>query len=486
MTPELMREMAKELRPYLVEDVAAQGVGYKHDASGTPISVGYVHGPNGNFTWPGVDPVVFHTTIGSRGIIGQLPTRSSVYQFPTYQTITGVTADVGSEKTNVCDDAPVAGLIKGCMVSSVFGRYERSTHEVEINRLGQRNDRADPMDLRIVGTPMAQSGLFAGPNADPRAPGNLLGSEMAHLLWQRNVSMHRLLSKQLWRGNPANNTAGGGYKEMTGIASLVTTGYKDAQTGATCAALDSIVHNMAYRRLDASGSGDAYLDIITYIFMVLENLADDTGVSPVRWVMAMRPELFQELVNVWVCAYLTYRCAVDGNERLNIDGAEQVRMRNEMLQGKYLLVGGRRVEVVLDQGIAFTSNTTNASVTSGCFASDIYILPMSVVGGESVMFLEYFDQGNADIREALGEGGILGRVEGPFLTVMKQKNFCVQWQTKIEPRLVLRTPWLAARIQNVQYCPTMNARQPFPEDPYHKNGGLTSREAPSYYRVWAS
>ena len=62
---------------------------------------------------------------------------------------------------------------------------------------------------------------------------------------------------------------------------------------------------------------------------------------------------------------------------------------------------------------------------------------------------------------------ILGRIEGAFLSWPRQTNQCVVWQTKVEPRLVLRTPWLAARLQNVVYCPTQHVRESFPADPYH-------------------
>ena len=45
-------------------------------------------------------------------------------------------------------------------------------------------------------------------------------------------------------------------------------------------------------------------------------------------------------------------------------------------------------------------------------------------------------------------------------------------------------PWLAARLQNVQYCPLQHTRQPFPDDPYFVDGGRTSRPGPSFYDIW--
>lgn len=481
-----LQGLAQAIRPYLVSEGAKQGMGYKHTATGTPITTGYSHGPGGVLTFPGVDPQVFHTAVGNIGILGSLPTKPSVFTNPTYETITGVQADASStEKNGVCDDAIVAGLMKGCIVTSVFGRYERSTPEMEINRLGQRIDRADPMDLALVGTPFAGSSPF-GNLATNATPGDILTNEISRKFFERNLSLHRLLSRQIWRGNPANNKAGGGYKELTGLSTLVNTGYKDAQTGTSCPSIDSQVMDFNNARIDAAGNGTQIVEAMAYLMNYLEALANDTGVAPVRWVIVMRDMLFFELTKVWPCSYLTTGCQVASGATLFVTADEQIRMRDDMRTNRYLMVNGRRYDVLLDDGISFDTNTTSASVTSGCERSDIYVLPMSVAGGVSTLFLEYFDYSNASMSSALEGNMILARVEGAFLTVPKQKNFCVQWQSKIEPRLVLRTPWLAGRIKNVQYCPLLQPRQPFPDDPYFVDGGVTSRSGPSYYRVWAS
>jgi hypothetical protein len=110
---------------------------------------------------------------------------------------------------------------------------------------------------------------------------------------------------------------------------------------------------------------------------------------------------------------------------------------------------------------------------------------MSVVGGRSTTFLEFFQYTNPAITTALGNM-ILGRVEGAFITWPVQTRGCLQWESKIEPRLVLRTPWLAARLQNVVYCPVQHVRDAFPDDPYFTDGGRTSRPGPSYYNIWSS
>lgn len=458
--------------------------GLKHDASGTPISVGYTHGPGGTLIYPGVDPAVFHTVVGNRGLLGQLPATPSVYANPTFTVITGVGTDTGDEKDGVCDDAPVAGLARGCILTSVFGRYERSTPELELNRLGLLVDRADPMDLTLVGSPVDQVGLFSRGPGNPNVPGDVLRNEVSRKFWELGISLNRLLAQRLWSGNPINNTAGGGSKDMTGVDMLVTTGHVDALTGQACPAVDSDVKDFNFAGIEDSGSD--IVDALTYIYYTRRDLAERTGVTPVRWVWVMRPELFYELTKVWPCAYFTYQCNMSFNDqaRVNIDGRDQSQLRDDMRRGRYLLIDGERVDVVLDDGISTDTQTTNGNVPAACFASSIYLIPMSVVGGRAVTYLEYMDYANPSIQAALGGEMVLARAEGPWLTVPRQKNFCVQWQSKIEPRLIMRTPWLAGRLDNVVACPLQRTRSPFPDDPYFVGGGIESRPGPSYYQLW--
>ena len=470
--------------PAVLELLAAE-LGAKHDAPGSPITTGYTHGPGGHLSFPGVDPAVFHTVMGARSMLSQLPATPSQYTNPTFQVITGVQDITGGEPDGVCDASPVAGLMKSCMLTSVFGKYKRQTSELELDRVGQRTDRADPMDLALVGSPLADTGIFSAGAQDPNFPADMLTNEVSRKFWERNVAIHRLLSRQLWTGTPVNNTGAGGYKELTGFESLINTGNVDAENGQSCAAIDSYLTNFNFQRFDLDGGGTALVEAITDMYYQVKDRAERMGVNPVRWVFAMRPQLFYELTNVWPCSYLTYRCQVAGNERVNIDGADQVRFRDEMRTGKYLLIDGERVPVITDDGMSELTDEESADVPAGCFGTDIFLIPMSVVGGRAVTFLEYFQYANPAIQDSLGNM-VLGRVEGAFITWPVQTRACYQWETKIEPRLVVRTPWLAARLQNVVYCPVQHARDAFPDAPYFTDGGRVSRAGPSFFSLWQS
>lgn len=458
-------------------------VGYKHDASGTPAATGYVHGPGGLLSYPGIDQDVFHTVLSPLpGLLNQLPTRGSSYLTPLYEVLTGIQADPSSsEITAPCDDPLAGGLMKAGIITAPYGRYERRTREMELNSIGFMNDRAEPMDLRLVGQIAFGS---PGTLGDPRDAGNPLLNEMAKALRERAVSFHRLISRQLWQGNPANNNDSA-YMEMAGLDLLINTGYVDAINNQRLTAIDSDVKDFNYDCLPEHCSD--LVDAISYLYRYVRNNASRTGVEPVRWVLAMREELFWEVTKCWPCSYYLGGCTVsdaDG-QRVTIDARDQIDLRDQMRNGRFLLIDGTRLDVILDDGIAESTNVNDANVNPAHYASDIYLIPMSVSGGTAVTYLEYLDYGNPSIASALGTSLLPDvRVSGAFIEWSARKNLCFWFAAKIEPRLVLRTPWLAGRITNVCYQPLQHTRQPFPDDPYFVNGGNTTRPGPSYYVHW--
>ena len=115
---------------------------------------------------------------------------------------------------------------------------------------------------------------------------------------------------------------------------------------------------------------------------------------------------------------------------------------------------------------------------------------MTVQGNKSVLFWEYFDWNGpgaalnaATVAAAPMMANYFWTDGGQYLWHLKPPvNWCIQWIGLIEPRLVLLTPHLAARIENVLYQPLMTMREPFPTDTYFVNGGVQNRQtAPSFY-----
>ncbi len=471
-----------QVRGVLAELLGFKEQRFKHDATGgNPSTTGYAHGPGGFLRIPGVDPDLYNLTIGTiPGLFNELPVRSSLFMNPQFEVLTGFPAGSGDEPATVCDDAPIGGTGRSAIFTAFFGKYKRATREIEIGRLGQLNDRAEPMDLRMVGGPMGRT-----PFSSMEVQGNILNNEYELVLYERAIEFHRLLSKQLWVGNPANNN-GEAYKEFAGLELQVNTGWKDAYTGSAVDNMDPDIKDFNYARLDQNG--DDLVTQLSYMHHYLKDKAERTRVTPVRWVLAMRPTLFWEITSIWPCSYFTTVCnGAAGNLTQNIDVADQLRMRDEMRAGSFLLINGERIQVIQDDGISETSNTTDSNVTSGCFASDIFFLPMSVQGGRSTLYLEHFQFVNPSIDSALANGLMLARVtgNGAFLEVPAQTNNCFKLQAEIQPRVVFRAPWLSGRITDVQYCPLQVPDQPFPDDPYFEApDGVSTRTGPSLTATW--
>jgi hypothetical protein len=200
----------------------------------------------------------------------------------------------------------------------------------------------------------------------------------------------------------------------------------------------------------------------------------------------MSEDLFYILTSLWPCRYYLGGCTVtdSAGQRINIDAKDAIDLRDQMRSGKFLIMDGVRWEVMHEPAQPELSNTTSSSVPSGCFASDIFFVPMSVLGGQAVTFAEFHDYSEGQIADFTSQGMVLARATdgGMFLESPRQKNLCIQFQATIEARLIMRTPWLAGRIQNVVYCPVQHLPQAFPDQPYLPDGGgITSRSGPSLY-----
>lgn len=472
--------------------------GPQYKAVGDPVGP-YLHGPNGLWSYPGLERPVISTRVVPRSIAGMIPARASNVENPLYPYLTGFTDPDETQPDGPCDDFPSTGFMKNCFQTAQFGRYGYQTQVVDITRLGQIINRGEFTDLFLVNNPLgtasdspAGSGLTWPGQSSQNAS---LINEIMGRFTALGIKFQNKLMKQVWEGNPANNT-NGGYAEFPGLDILIGTGKVDAVTGTSCPSLDSLMVNYNYANASEATGDNSLVNVVTYTARNLRSLADRTNMNPVEWVIAMRETLFYELTAQWPCTYMTYRCMFGDNDqaRVNVDGGDMVRMRDEMRNGSYLVIDGVRWRVVLDDALTEDSNTTNANVPNGSFASDIVFLPLTVRGNQAVTFWEYFawNGPNAALSAAtLSAAPLMGNFfwtdGGQYLWHMKPpENYCVQWTALIKPRLVVQTPHLAARISNVLYSPLMHPRDAFPDDPYYVNGGVTSRNtAPSFYTPWA-
>lgn len=470
---------------------ALVGIATKSVPSSTPGG-NYGHGPGGLFANPALSKGLFSAIVAQpySGLQFVLPVTTTIEENPLDGIITGVTASSGSNPTGICDDPPSSGFMKLCEQSYPLGRLSLQTQVFDYSRGTRVNSRGEHTDFQIFGGPLATY------NQNPLAPSlpNIMGQaandEIAKTMFAFAVNWSTKYAPMIYTGNPvSNNTAGGGYKEFWGLQKLINTGYQDAQTGQACPAADSIVRS--FGNLNVATNGAAIVNGITNTWFELTTRAATTNMLPTEWVITMPYSLFYALTEIWPTSYLTVGATTIPSGSTNfVDSGDQVRMRDDMRgdmqrrTGQYLLIMGQKVPVVLDDA------NPETRVAGDIYSASIYFVPLTAAG-QIVTFLEFFNYDQAGVKQADGiiaPTGMFKTTDGGryLLHIKPPTNFCVQMLAVAEPRLKLRTPYLAARIDNVAYSHLPNILSGDPNSPsYYRDGGRLNYtgyqpQSPSY------
>ena len=455
-------------------EAGGAGVIQKAQTVGAPVGP-YVHGPGGLFGVRGLERDVISTFTQITGSLGEmLPIVESSDTNPLFPYITGFLRSDQQEKNGVCDDPEEAGNFKTCIQTTVFGRKEFKTRQVEVNKIGQRINRGEFMDLRVVNSPLVNgmAGLMRGAFNLNAQNSILAGNEIAMRMVEVAVAFQRWYCPQVYTGNPANSSAGGGYKEFMGLDLLISKTKVDALTGAACPSLYSDIKSFGYKNISSSADPDIYRTLSTMMY-ILESKARQQNLSPVKFALVMRAQLFWELTRFWPVQYNTDGTGVT-SAAYNSLYLENVRMRDAMRDGNYLLINSKPYQVILDDCIMEENHSVNGAIPIGGFASDIYIVPLTARGGSlRTLYWEYYDYRNDVIPQMSGLPTWYWSDNGAFLWSMKAPdNWCMEAIAKTEPRLILRTPQLAGRLTDVVYVPLQHTDDPLPSQYYHVNGGV--------------
>jgi hypothetical protein len=474
-------EVNEQLAALLEKQTAILEGMAKQKAAGATGDAVELHGVGSLFGSHSIEREVVSAHIRPFGLGARLPVFPTVYEQPFFAGITGVTADSGSEPTEPCDDAPRAYL-KGCDLTAQFGRVQRDTGTIEINDVMLRKNRGDFTDLRLYGELIGESGF---------TPSNITSEGVLNIVTKAEmitatISLERLLSQHLWQGHILNNA--GAYKEFPGLMYQVATGQMDAHTGTLCPAMDSDVKDFGYQDVEDRNSLRDIVEHLSYLEAYLQFNAEHMGLQPLQLVMALRPELWYVLSAIWPCAYNTAKCAVMDSSNIdpvpNLDAAAMVRIRDDMRNGMYIDINGRRIPVVTDTGIFEHNNQNNGSLEAGEYASSIFMLPLSA-GGLTTLYMEH-----VDYRAAQPDVNLLRGTQefwtddGKYYWAIEHAKWCYKLSVKSEQRVILRTPQLAGRIDSIKYIPTQHFRSPYPDDPYFVDGGVSMRSDTFTHHVW--
>lgn len=464
-------------------DNGALETGQKHDVLGTSPNIQVPHGlfqdqnVGGLFTRPGADRDVFSAMVMPQGseMLAALWRGVTTILNPEYDILSGVKAGVGSNATNFCGDAPTAGFAKLCTTRAQFGDFMMKINQANLMLTGGRINNAD-LDRNLLNRP----DLF------PMIPDVLgqaqnVNTTLGLALFTTAVHITRVLMRTIIHGSSANtgsNAETGFIREFNGFDRLITNTVVDVE-GNTCDSAKSIVFNWGNADIGGTVQGGDITEILAGIMYQLEQLADDSNISPVSHVLIMHTDLFWALTALWPCAYLTTGCQITNNngERVNVSAESQIQMRDDMRNGRYLWANGRRIPVIPTRAVE------QVALGQG-FSSTIFLVPLTALG-QKVTYLEGFDLNNPDIREFQEVYNPLAfrtMNGGLYAFTHRQTAFCIEGFLASRLRLIMRTPWLAARIDNVNYkLPGfLYGRSPYPNEVYHLNGGRYYSGVPYY------
>lgn len=477
-----MTESVKN-RKYSLDEVKeigeALGLIQKHDPASLTLGAPTLHGPSiggtsttqfGIFSRPGVRPDMFSTFVRPRSLARLLRPERSRYVNENLEVMSGVTAATGSNATGWCGNPPSTGQGKVAQQQYVFGNWYQKTELNAIPNLGQLRNRADvPRDI-----------MNQGPGENPLLPDLMFKladteSQLQYELWRVGVELERSLEYVLVNGTAGGTdttNALGWWSMFAGLSGQIATGKTDSVSGTLVPALDSAVisFNAAVNGTIGGGDGRNLVQALHDLIYGLKQRASGMGMDGVQWAIVMRAEAFRAAVEAYVCNYATYRCSGSQYEEINQDAQVVNSLRLEMMSGQYFLVDDMQVPVIFSEGIV------QDIIAANNFESDMMVVPISWQG-MPLLRLEYFPMDNqyaAEYASFLDGDDTTTLNNGMFIAGVRSAGFCKEYLFGSKMRLILETPWLAGRIDNLQYVFRAPIRNAYPGDThFYANGGVT-------------
>lgn len=473
---------SKEYSPEEVEFLNREGllqIGQKNDPAGSTANASPLNGPfqglstsqYGMFSLAGGRQGVFGALTRPNSWLDVVNVERSEFTNEILDTLTGQTADGATNATNFCGNPPEPGVLKTARQTYAWGSFYGKTRLNAVAEIGQLKDRGD----------MGRTLLNSAPVNNPFIPDIAqritdTRSQLRNELYTFGNALERSTEVVSIQGTAGSeNSRYGWFKEFKGLDGLIKTGHTDSVSTLTAAAMDSIVvaFNAAITGTAAGGDGRTFSEVLDDTMFALEDRARQVGMGgAVQWVIVMRQEQFRKASEVQAAKYNFLRAAGGQYNEINMMGNDVQALRLAMQQGQFLLVNGKQVPVVFSEGCEFTA------LGSGNYKSDFYIVPISW-GGVPLLRLQYFNMANeytSEFINAFGDSQITTINNGMYLVGKRSTGLCLEYHFQARMRLVLDTPWLAARVDDISYSYTNIAtRTALPGTSLYVNGGLSYR-----------
>lgn len=469
----------------VAEVMKEMGVSQKNDPASltltAPALQGVFQGNENNyglFSTPGIRPQRFSALVRPRSLASIIGVTKSEYHQELLEIMTGVTAASGTNATGFCGNPPTVGQGKVCEQIYRWGKFYIKTDLNALPELGQLRNRADVPGEILNDATRANASM-----RNPFVPDLMYRldntrSQLQYELWRIGVHMERTLDSVLITGDDSQASTAtevGWITEFDGLDGQIKTGYSDAATGIACPATDSAVisFNAQVDGTMAGGDGRNIVQAFSDLVWAIKDRAREMGMEDTQFAAVMRKELFRALVDTWSCNYSTYRCSsTNAGQPYFNDVVTTNQLRLEMMNGQYILVDGMPVPVIFSEGIP------QDSLGSNLFKSDLYFVPVSWAG-LPLLRAEYFDMNNQYLQEFatfVATDKISTLNNGMYIAGYRDTGLCTEYHFAAKLRLILETPFLAGRVDDIRYTFRAPIRNSNPSDTWWTaNGGVSIR-----------
>lgn len=465
-------EELREAGQYVREMNKALGIdiGEKHDPASTVSTWVGPHGTGGIFADGTVRPTMYSAVPGLVDEITQsIPLVKSDKDNEVYDILTGVTETQGSRAADVCSEGPTPGRLKTCRQIITWGEMKVDTEVHRISDMGRRRDYAD-VDRNVLNLMLEQNPYI------PDVARNLntrLGKQFAELGMGIVLGLARVDFIGVAGAGSNSAYVNQFIRQYAGFENLVKTGYTDAAApgNPACAAADSIViaHNAA---IGSNGvNGVSFIENMVDAYYGVTNIASEVGMADTLFEIWMSRKAFRAAAYQWACAYYTDRCSNGAAGTPIVQEAVAVtQARDEMLRNKVLMIDGTPVPVKVSDGIPTTG------VSNNTYNSDIFIMPR-YWRGNPLVYRQYLPLNNAEASEFMGMENDARVINNGFYAVGKRSTngLCTKFEFYAKHRLILDAPFLAARVNDVQFTYRAQDRDAYVGDSLYKNGGVSTR-----------
>jgi len=325
--------------------------------------------------------------------------------------------------------------------------YGKCELEFCLGELARSGGDLSLLELGLAGCSNAPRYYITGPNAgmpiqnERDAQLAMAGMVMVQMFERMNVVGNRNTSQLNWDG----------------LQVLINTPVIDYRAQLECQDAEPVIYDW-----NSGAISSNICEVITAIVRRIRERGQFLGgVSRQDMILLMTPLMRDALIDFAGCG--CGPCSGQTNEILSTNPFEARRERARLATGGTYGMGmfevdGVPVDILTSGWIPQTSTAPN-------FCSDIYVLSRRV-GADRILYNEYqdFTRTLAGVPANLVVQGARVTDNGKFLVLSQNVHECFNEEVFMKARLVLRAPWLQARITDVCAPFTLAPITPIPGD----------------------